>query len=199
MDKGELYAAVTKYTRKPTLTDIYDTWLTETQQRIGTQCRLPEQEQRAKVFAAGKYIALPNDFIEARKLDYEGWPLQYRTPEQAQALEKCIEPSGGPGYYSLYDGELQLIPAQPDDSTATLDMIYYAREAPLTVESTTTRVLTKYPYLYLYGMMIEANIFLENDTGLQRYMSLFGNMVAELNDRAARARYSGSTLQMVAR
>jgi hypothetical protein len=55
-------------------------------------------------------------------------------------------------------------------------------------------VLTNYPDLYLYGSLIEAEPFMQNDERIQTWMGLYDRAIADLQGADARAKWNGAPL-----
>ena len=198
MNYGELFSLIQRYTKRADLDDLIPDWIRFAQKRIDTDCRLAQQEFRSVTIPTESFITLPADFLELRNIQtaYQGaLPLRYMTPFQLDEVKRKV--SGGPvQYYTIMDNQLELWPAPQSDSVAEMEIFYYAKQALLTQDDETTRVLLAYPNLYVYATMIESMPFIENDTGLKRWQDLYAGLVGALNDSAQRARFSGDTLQM---
>jgi hypothetical protein len=72
-----------------------------------------------------------------------------------------------------------------DPAGATATLRYYQKLATPT-GSTINAILTSYPDVYLYGCLVEAAIFTQDEFGAQRYLQLYNASVAGLNVRTQR-------------
>lgn len=200
MNLGQLKTAVRRYTKRVDLEDLIPDWIEFATSRIAEQCRLPEMEFRATATANLTYLPLPEDFIEMRHIqvptDGGRRPIEYRTAEQIDNSDRFSNPSGGIKWYTILDTQLELRPAPDPDSTTEIEMFYFAIPGKLVSETDTNKVLTKYPQLYIYAVMIEAGAFLEHTSDAERYDLMFTDMRDYLNVRASAGRFSGNSLQM---
>jgi hypothetical protein len=72
-----------------------------------------------------------------------------------------------------------------DPAGATATLRYYQKLATPT-GATVNAILTSYPDVYLFGCLIEAAIFTQDELGAQRYLQLYNASVAGLNARTQR-------------
>jgi hypothetical protein len=200
MTYGDFKALLDRYLKRTDLRDLYDDWFLFTSLRIDKQLRLAEQEVVNVSVPTARLVSLPSDFIEMRSLATSaggGTPIRFTTLrgiEIAANLQRF--PTGVIRQYSIYDNNLELIPAPSDDSVAELTMVYYAKLPGTLTDQGTNAVLTAYPNLYLYGCMMEAAVFRMDQTDNQNYTQMWRDLAKELNDRAQSARFSGSPLDM---
>jgi hypothetical protein len=72
-----------------------------------------------------------------------------------------------------------------DPAGATATLRYYQKLATPS-GATANAILTGYPDVYLFGCLIEAAIFTQDEFGAQRYLQLYNASVAGLNARTQR-------------
>jgi len=72
-----------------------------------------------------------------------------------------------------------------DPAGATATLRYYQKLATPS-GATANAILTGYPDVYLFGCLIEAAIFTQDELGAQRYLQLYNASVAGLNARTQR-------------
>jgi hypothetical protein len=80
-----------------------------------------------------------------------------------------------------------------DPAGATATLRYYQKLATPT-GSTVNAILTSYPDVYLYGCLVEAAIFTQDEFGAQRYLQLYNASVAGLNARTQRITASAAPI-----
>jgi hypothetical protein len=196
MNYGALVALIQRYTKRADIDDLIPDWIRFAQLRIDTDCRLSQNEWRSVTVPKDEFISLPLDFLELRSIasNYQGGlPVEYMTPGQLEYTGRSLK-SGPVQFYTITDGQLQLLPAPQADSVAQLTIFYYAKQAALAENADTTEVLKAFPNLYLYAAMVEAMPFLENRAGAQDWRGMYNDMSGTLNQAAAKARFSGATL-----
>jgi hypothetical protein len=72
-----------------------------------------------------------------------------------------------------------------DPAGATATLRYY-QKLVTPAGATVNAILTSYPDVYLFGCLIEAAIFTQDELGAQRYLQLYNASVAGLNARTQR-------------
>ena len=201
MNFGELKTSIRRYLKRTDLDDIIPDWVEFAQRRIDTELRLPEQEFRTTTTANLKFLPLPLDWIEMRHVQvvFDGdFALQYLTPEQLDNAGRLLKgDSPNPiQFYTIMNNQIELVPAPSADTEVQIEMFYYAREPVLVNDNDITKVLNRYPQLYIYAVMVEAMPFLEYQAGQASWQSMFNEMVVILNNRAQAGRFSGNSMQM---
>ena len=91
--------------------------------------------------------------------------------------------------YTVLGKEFRLGPKP--DTAYTLEILYHERIQKLSDSNTTNDVLTNYPELYLYGALIEAEPFLQNDQRVQTWLSLYGNAVTAATVSDEQGKFTG--------
>lgn len=201
MNLGELKTSIRRYLKRTDLDDVIPDWIQFAQRRIDTEMRLPEQEYRTTTTANLAFLPLPQDWIEMRnvQVDFDGnYALSYLTPEQLDNMSRTLKgESPNPiQFYTIVNNQIELIPAPGDDTETIIELFYYAREPALVNNSDTTKILTKFSQLYIYGVMVEAMPFLEHQAGQASWQQMFDEFARILNQRAQAGRFSGNSIQM---
>lgn len=149
--------------------------------------RLAERQVDIPVAKGARSFPLPPDFHEARSFKIAGRPL---TLASIDALD------GSPGCTDRYaiigtDVHLQSRPAEP----VTIAVTYYARVPALTEAAPTNWLLTAFPDVVLYAVLVEFAIWSADADAQARYAALLGVALGNLAADHMRGAFSGSTLQ----
>ena len=126
------------------------------------------------------YVDLPDGFIEAIAfVDDQGYKLEQIHHDQLQrvGLYRLREK---PEFYSVTS---KINFNRVATSALTYVMTYY-KGLDLATDSTNA-VMTKYPNLYLYGSLIQAEPFLKNDKRMTTWHSLYEKAMKKANNRDA--------------
>lgn len=199
MNWGELYSNLDRYLKRSDLSDMYPLWADLAGKRIDASLRLAETEYRTITVPRSQFIELPGDFIEMRHLEvnYQGGaPVEYVTAGQLDQMRAKYGTSGHLRWYTILNGQLELLPAPGADSEQVLTMYYYAKLAAPGEVGDTNKVLTAFPQLYLYGALIEAAAFREHQADAQTYTALWQGFADSLAARQQAGRFSGDNLTM---
>lgn len=96
--------------------------------------------------------------------------------------------SNGVGqYYTILNNAVQL----SGTGTQTITHHYYQSFAAFSGDSDTNALLDAQPFLWVYGALIEAYVFVENDTNAKKFHRLFNGVAGALN-KTARMQGGGS-------
>jgi len=126
-----------------------------------------------------KYVDLPEGFIEAINfLDEDGNPLQQIHHDQLNEL--YYNDANTPEYYSV----TSRINFECVASSALSYTMTYYKGLDLATDST-NEVMTKYPNLYLYGSLIQAEPFLKNDKRMGTWATMYDRAMKKANNRNA--------------
>lgn len=183
MNWGELKQAVAAYLHRGDISGLMPTFLELTEQRIyyGEQgsdaLRVSHMLQTVTLAAPG----LPADFLQAKRVMSGDVILNYRP---AFELPRQVRS------FANENGALLL----SSDMDWPIDLVYWARFAPLVLDADTNWLLTNAPNVYLTSMLVDAARWSrDNDLGAREaanYQSAINNCMAA--DKTASA--SGSLL-----
>ncbi len=146
--------------------------------RMWMDLRIRAMEARTTDTASAEYLTLPSDFIALRSIKIGGHVLDYMTPERMERTANS-DTTGQPKTYSIVGDELQFAPT-PDQSY-TVELAYFKRLPALSDSNTSNWILTNVPQLYLYGALLEAEPFLENDQRVALWGAQFQASLDKLN------------------
>lgn len=128
---------------------------------------VPEMESRDTQSLTGEYTGLPDDFLRMRAVvRSDGKELRYVTSQQMDAMEDREE-SPEPQVYTLEDMQLRVWPAPSVSEPLTVTISYYERIPHLSADDDTNWLLSDYPDLYLWGVLLQARAWLHDDARLK--------------------------------
>lgn len=108
-------------------------------------------------------------------------PLRYKSPAALKQWNAAGE-TGEPQFYTVEGRLLTIAPAQAATLTATI----YSRPAALTVENSTSTMLTAHPQLYLAATLFEAFTWLQNEGAAMAHLARY-RAIAEGVNRGAQS------------
>src|SRR5882757_4287238 len=124
--------------------------------------RVRQQEASSALMPSSGTVALPADYLAWRRLTWAGSPrveLQYVHPSYLQAAYPS-SPADVPRIFTIEGSTLKV---RPLDSTA-LEFDYFQKVPALaSAPGGANWLLTEHPDLYLFGSMVEAEMFGVND------------------------------------
>lgn len=165
----QLKSAISSWSHRSNLSDsVLSDFVTLAEAEFNRVLRCVEQETRDTLSVSSRYTALPTDFLELRRIEYDGspvYPLNSLTPFQ-QTGYRQNQPTGDPVYYSIVGTDIEIVPTQ---TSATLDILYYAKIPALSDSNTTNWLLTAWPDLYLSECLRQCAIWTKDDNSINRY------------------------------
>lgn len=106
-------------------------------------------------------FALPNDFVQMRRVVYDSTQLEYRPPWDLADQTREGQLIGKPLWYTINGLQLNLGPIPDTNLSAYID---YSQGLPaLSTAVPTNWMLTHYPSLYLFGSLINAEGYIGDD------------------------------------
>ena len=192
---AELQTSVANWLDRTDLTDKIPDFiaLAEARHRRDFKIRRMETRVTANTVDGTEYYSLPDDFIAMRNLQLNTDPktsLDYLTPEQVDRVRGGSS-KGKPKVFSTIGNSFQLRPIP--DGVYEIEMLYYKTFTPLSDSNTTNDMLTHHPDLYLYGTLVEAEPYLQNDKRIQVWSGFYDRAKQDLITSNERDRHSGTT------
>jgi hypothetical protein len=165
--------------------------LAETRMNSDVDARGQELVVNLTTTAGSEYVALPADLVEMRRLVLMANPervLRYSTPDQINS-DYPSGSTGQPASFTVAGGNLELYPIP--DAVYTVELLYRQRIPALSNTNTTNWLLTQAPDVYLYGSLMAAAPYVQDDARMAVYEALYQKAVNQVNSIDW---YSGSTL-----
>lgn len=127
---------------------------------INATLRLSVMEDTATLTEA-ESVALPADFLGVVSIYRDVDPRTPLRPTTAQAMNVDHYSSGTPTEYAIVDGALLLNPSP--NGSEDIVLRYYAKQADLVADADTNAVLSKYPAVYVYGVLAHHGALTRNE------------------------------------
>jgi len=144
---------------------------------------------------------LPGDFLETKSLKLNTNPitaLQFETVDALDVMKSTqYLSSGRPKYFSIVGGQIRVLPVP--DGSYTGELTYYAKLTKLSSTNATNWLLTQAPDVYLYGALLQAAPYLQDDARIPVWSSLYQAGLEQLQIADDRGSTSGGALMARAR
>ena len=169
----------------------------------GLRVRLMEKRSTATLSTSSRFLALPDNFLEARRAELEYidsnsnkivYPLKFVVPSELREVDISSLPTR---FTVTSQYEFDVTP----DLAYTMEVQHYAKASAITSSNTTGTLLTAYPSIYLYGCLYHGAMWADEPQKAIMFNDMFLDAIndANTNDRWARvgpapqAIYHGST------
>jgi len=190
---SELKSAIADWLDRTDLTDSIPDFITLAEARHKRDFKLRRMETRvtANTIADTEYYTLPDQYVAMRNIQLNTDPktsLEYLTPEQMDRIY-AGSMKGKPRAYSIIGNDIQLRPIP--DSAYEIEILYFKHFTALSDSVPTNEMLTNHPDIYLYGSLVEAEPYLQNDKRIQTWASFYDRAKKDIIDSNERDRHSG--------
>lgn len=154
---AELQTAVATWLARDDLTLRIPDFITLFEASMNRRLRVRQMEATSDLTPSSGAASLPSDYLQWRSATWLGATsvnLEYVKPEWLIAAYPGSE-SGTPNYFTIEGSTLKIRPIDTTD----IRLAYYQKVPVLSDSNTTNWLLTAHPDLYLFGTLVEAQIF----------------------------------------
>lgn len=198
---AELKTSVGDWLNRTDLATAISDFVSLAESQIERQLRTRQMIVRATASIGTEYSAVPADFLETKSLKLNTNPvtaLQFDTVDALDTLSNTTYLSSGkPLRFSIVGGQIRVLPIPDGEYTA--ELVYYAKLAKLSNTNTTNWLLTQAPDVYLYGSLLQAAPYLQDDARIPVWSSLYQAGLDQLQIADDRGSTSGGALMARAR
>jgi hypothetical protein len=190
---SELKAAIADWLNRSDLTDSIPDFIVLAEARHKRDFKIRRMETRvtANTVADSEFYSLPDNYVAMRNIQLNTdpkTPLEYLTPEQMDRIY-AGSAKGKPRAFSIIGNNIQLRPTP--DSAYQIEILYFKHFTALSDSNTTNDMLTHHPDAYLYGALVEAEPYLQNDKRIQVWSSYYDRAKNDIISSNERDRHSG--------
>jgi len=186
-DFATLKSDVALYMARSDLDTTIPTFVRLCESRIRKTVRIPEMETTDDLALAAQTVALPAGFIAMRRIYSDSTtdrPLEYQPPEICWSDASFTTP-GAPIAYTIEGTNLSVFPYA---ANYVAKINYWKAFNALSGDADTNWLLTNAYDVYLYGTLMEAKAFIEDDAQVQKWTAAFETAVTALNEAGKRQR-----------
>lgn len=186
-NRGTLLSEFQAYAKRSFTVDRQDVFLQLTHDRIFRDTRVQENVIQTTLVPTTPLIDLPSDFIDVRELSYlKGSRRVVLTSVGRHRFALSASQTGRPVVYSLIGDQVEVAPTSlPADFT----LWYWQKLPQMTNSADTNVILVTFPYLYLYGLLIEAAVFIQDDSARDLAIQTYTAELSAVNGQADRSRF----------
>jgi hypothetical protein len=192
----ELKASVADWLNRSDLTAAIPDFISLAEAQIERTLRTRQMIVRANASFNVEFGATPADFLEVRSFKLSGTnpptPLSFMTIDALDAESTKFTASGRPKFFGIVGGQFRLVPT-PDSNYAT-ELTYYAKLSKLSASVATNFILSASPDIYLYGALLQAAPYLQDDNRISVWATLYERALNDLQTADDRASTSGGAL-----
>jgi len=192
----ELKTSIGDWLNRSDLTNAIPDFISLAEAQVERTLRTRQMIVRANASFDAQYGAVPADFLETKSLKLTSTnpqtPLQFLSIDALDNEATKYTASAKPKFFGVVGGQFRLVPVP--DATYTTELTYYAKLTKLSNSVTTNWLLTSSPDIYLYGALLQAAPYLQDDARITVWSSLYDRAMSELQTADDRGASSGGAL-----
>ena len=193
---AELKTSIGDWLNRSDLTSVIPDFISLAEAQIERTLRARQMIVRANASFDAQYGAVPSDFLETKSLKLTSTnpqtPLEFLSIDALDQKAAEYTASGKPRFFGVVGGQLRIIPTP--DSTYTTELTYYAKLSKLSTSNTSNWLLASSPDIYLYGSLLQAAPYLQDDARIQTWATLYERALNDLQTADDRSASSGGAL-----
>jgi hypothetical protein len=202
---SDLQTAVANWLARSDLTARIPEFITLAEAKFNRLLDVRQMEQRSTTTIATdstdpQYISLPTDFQSMRRVclsSVTGKPtIEYLTPTALYEMRfgTFADDTGQPAFFTIIGSEIELLPVPDQDYT--IEMVYRKVIPALSDSTTTNWLLTLAPDAYLYGSLMEASLFTQNDERVPVWAQMYKGAIDALTSLNFTSAYNAGPISV---
>ena len=192
---AQLQTTIADHLHRADLTSVIPDFIGIAEQRMSSDLKARDMETKTTLTATIGVgtVAAPTDLVETRRIVLTSSPysvVSYAPPEK---ISNTYIPTltGIPVEFTVTGGNFEFGPIP--DAAYTMELTYSQRIPALSASNTTNWVLTKWPYLYLYGASLASAPYMRDDNRIPVWQNIYAEMVDNVNSVDW---YSGASMKV---
>jgi|APGre2960657423_1045063.scaffolds.fasta_scaffold24987_3 hypothetical protein len=192
----ELKASVADWLNRTDLTTEIPDFISLAEAQMERTLRTRQMLTRTTLTVDSEFETTPADFLEVRALKLTSTnpdtPLSFMTMDSLDD-EATRETGGGrPKFFGVVGTEFRFVPTP--DAAYTAEIVYFANLNKLSASVATNFLLTSSPDAYLYGALLQAAPYLQDDARIQVWATLYERALNDLQVADDRGSTTGGKL-----
>ncbi len=187
----DLKASVAAWLNRADLTATIPDFILLAESRFNRTLRARQMETKANLSITGEYVAVPSDWLEFRSGYIDSAPrrpLAYLSGDtQSARYDTTSDSTSGPVYFSIAGTNFRF---SPTPTVVNAVILYYAA-IPAMASNATNWLLTAYPDAYLYGSILQASGYIQDDPRVPGIKQAYDEVIAQITYASTRARWGG--------
>ena len=192
----ELKTSIGDWLNRADLTSVIPDFISLAEAQVERTLRTRQMIVRANASFDAQYGAVPSDFLETKSLKLTSTnpetPLSFLSIDALDNEASKFTASGKPKFFGVVGGQFRIVPTP--DATYTTELTYYAKLTKLSSSVATNWLLTANPDIYLYGSLLQAAPYLQDDARIQTWATLYERALNDSQTADDRGASSGGAL-----
>lgn len=193
---AELKTSIGDWLNRSDLTTAIPDFISLAEAQIERTLRTRQMIVRANASFDAQYGAVPSDFLEVKSLKLTSTnpqtPLSFLSIDALDNEMTKYTGSGKPKFFGVVGGQFRIVPTP--DANYTTELTYYAKLTKLSTSVASNWLLSSSPDIYLYGSLLQAAPYLQDDNRISVWATLYERALNDLQTADDRASTSGGAL-----
>ena len=193
---NELKTSIGDWLNRSDLTTAIPDFISLAEAQIERTLRTRQMIVRANASFDAQYGAVPSDFLEVKSLKLTSTnpqsPLSFLSIDALDNEMTKYTASGKPKFFGVVGGQFRIVPTP--DANYTTELTYYAKLTKLSTSVASNWLLSSSPDIYLYGSLLQAAPYLQDDARIQTWATLYERALNDLQTADDRGSSSGGAL-----
>jgi hypothetical protein len=195
---AELKSSIANWLNRDDLTSVIPDFISLTEAGINRDLRHYKMINRVDATLDSRYVQMPADWLETVRFGItSGTTYRLELVSRDDMLEYRQNTSniaGIPKFYANIGDTIEVFPTPAAEYQMQLQ--YYAKTPALSDSNTTNWLLTDAPDIYLYGSLIQAAPYLNDDARAETWAALYSAAMQSMQKASDDTRFAGSGLRM---
>ena len=195
---AELKSSIANWLNRDDLTSVIPDFISLTEAGINRDLRHYKMINRVDATLDSRYVQMPADWLETVRFGItSGTTYRLELISRDDMLEyrqNTSDIAGIPKFYANIGDTIEVFPTPAAEYQMQLQ--YYAKTSALSDSNTTNWLLTDAPDIYLYGSLIQAAPYLNDDARAETWAALYSAAMQSMQKASDDTRFAGSGLRM---
>ena len=195
---AELQTSIANWLNRDDLTTVIPDFISLTEASINRDLRHYKMINRVDATLDSRYVQMPADWIETVRFGItSGTTYRIELISRDDMLEyrqNNNDTSGIPRFYANIGDTIEVFPTP--DADYQMQLQYYAKTPALSASNASNWLLSTAPDIYLYGSLIQAAPYLNDDARTQTWAALYSSAMQSLQKASDDTRFAGSGIRM---
>lgn len=190
----DLKGAVGRWLHRTDLPAASEDFIALFEARVNRDLRVRQMEATYSQTVTAQRNSLPTGWLEMiGKPTVGGKPQDFITRDQFKLLDGTV-PVFESGYFTIFGSTIALNVNVAAGVVLAFD--YYTKIPSLGASNPTNWLITDAPDIYLYGSLLEAAPYLNNDARIETWRGLLTVAMGDIQTASDNAKWSGGTLEV---
>jgi hypothetical protein len=195
---AELKSSIANWLNRDDLTSVIPDFISLTEAGINRDLRHYKMINRVDATLDSRYVQMPADWLETVRFGItSGTTYRLELVSRDDMLEyrqNTSDIAGIPKFYANIGDTIEVFPTPAAEYQMQLQ--YYAKTPALSDSNTDNWLLSDAPDIYLYGALVQAAPYLNDDARVQTWAALYSAAMQSMQKSSDDTRFAGSGLRM---